>query len=98
MHDSEAKDQLSSSSYAFCTAYIEFRRSARRVADEFLKAQKANLVNSRIRMRMIRDRQAYEEGKEGSKNIDFKGKRVEEPKGATTFESEAMSKALELYT
>jgi Protein of unknown function (DUF2786) len=60
-------------------ALVLFQQSAKRVAEEYLKAQKVKLRANRKRVRTVQNYDVYLEGMEDSKKIDVKRRRIEGP-------------------
>ena len=72
-----SEGQLIDNPWKSSQALVRFRRSAQRVADEYLKAQTLKLKKTPKRSRSIRNPDAYRQGKEDSKRIDVKRRRIE---------------------
>ena len=57
---------------------VQFRKNAEAIADDFIKSEGLKLRKGRKRKANKRDRDAYNKGKEDSKKIDVKRRRLEE--------------------
>ena len=69
---------LTDRSWKSSQALIRFDESAEKVAEEHLKAQNMKLYKDENRNGKVRYCNGYQEGKEDSKNIDVKRRRIED--------------------
>lgn len=55
---------------------VLFRQNAEKIADDYLKEQNIRLTNRKRKHTSVKDLQAYEKGKEDSKKIDVRQRRI----------------------
>jgi hypothetical protein len=75
--EDDDKPSTESSLWASASQLTLFRTTASKIADEYLKSTGTKLTKSRAPVSSIRDYDAYEQGRQDSRKIDVKRRRIE---------------------